>query len=78
MSAAPQDASQRLHDMVSDWAAKRLDHLRQGNEDAERQIGNWLFGVQMTAAKLGLIDLAAQAHEAQFADPFADTAQAQS
>ena len=77
MSAAPQDASQRLHDMVSGWAIKRLDHMRQGNEDTARQIGNWLFGVQMTAATLGLIDLAAQASEAQYAKPAADTAQAQ-
>lgn len=77
MNAAAQDASQQLHDMVCRWAAKRLNHLRHRDEDAARQVGNWLFGVQMTAAALGLIDLAAQAHEAQFADPFAYTAQVQ-
>lgn len=77
MNAAAQDASQRLHDMVCRLAEKRLNHLRHGDKDAARQVGNWLFGVQLTAGELGLSDLAAQAHEAQFADPFAYTAQVQ-
>ena len=77
MNAAAQDASQRLHDMVCRLAAKRLNHLRHRDEDAARQVGNWLFGIQLTAEALGLIDLAAQAHEAQFADPATHTEQAQ-
>lgn len=75
MNALSDDSVQRLHDMVRRWAIKRLDHLRHGDEDAARMIGSWLFGVEQAAAALGLIDLAAQAHEAQFADPAAHTAQ---
>jgi hypothetical protein len=78
MNALPDDSVQRLHDMVCRWSIKRLDHLRHGDEDAARMVGNWLFGVERAAEALGLIDLASKAQEAQFSDLGAHTAQAQS
>jgi hypothetical protein len=76
--ALSDDSVQLLNDMVRRWSSKRLNYLRRGDEGAARQVGDWLFGLELTAESLGLIHLAARASEAQFADPAAHAPQVQS